>query len=264
VRTIAANELVTWLAADPTGAGDGDVLIVGTHGDWVRQIVRARHAATPTLAAAVALTKRPEAERRDAILVAQTGPLADLGGLWLRFLEDQMPAVLEEAWWRDYQPGGSAVQLGVQVAQDPQRQRLTVRSITPGMPAEGVLKVGDEILGCNRRRFATSQPVIEVFDALRERPDARWIDLIVERDRVVRVRRVPMPFVDPTQLLRRLIAVGRLVQRVVYHDDLPDRDGPRGHLTLELRQSNVALFPFTYSPASQPASQPVAGATERP
>src|SRR5690606_4346226 len=29
VRTIAANELVTWLAADPTGAGDGDVLIVG-------------------------------------------------------------------------------------------------------------------------------------------------------------------------------------------------------------------------------------------
>lgn len=29
VRTIAANELVMWLAANPTGAGDGDILIVG-------------------------------------------------------------------------------------------------------------------------------------------------------------------------------------------------------------------------------------------
>ena len=68
--------------------------------------------------------------------------------------------------------------------------------------------------------------------------------MIVERDRMVRVRRIPLPFLDPVRLLQRLTSIGQLVQRVVYHDDVPDAQGPVGHLTLELRNQPVPLYSF--------------------
>ena len=154
--------------------------------------------------------------------------LADLGSFWLRYFEKFAPQVLKEDWWRNYQPGGSKVRLGAQVTADVEGRRLLVRSVTANTPAYGTLKVNDEIVGCNRRRFATSQPVEEIQRGIDTRPNARWIDLLVERDRTVRVKRIALPFVDPIQILQRVTAVGRLVQRLVYLDDAPDAAGTRG------------------------------------
>ncbi len=234
---------------------EGDALIIASHTHWLREIVAARRGAAPTLETTLERTPRPPTGRRDTIIVVHSGPLADLGSLWLAHLERVAPATLSEDWWRNYQPGGPQVRLGAQVTADGEARRLTVRAVLPGSPADGVLRPGDEIIGVNRLRFATTQPIAEFTRGLVARENPRWVDLIVERDRVVRVRRVPLPFVDPVQVLRRVVAIGRIVQRAVYHDDAPDVDGPRASLTLELRAGAPPLFPFEIQP---PESQPAA------
>lgn len=238
-------------------ARDGNVLIIASHTEWLRQVLEARHGNGPRLATVLDMSRRPASPHRDTIFVAQTGPLADLGSFWLHYFERFRPQVLDEDWWRDYQPGGANIRLGAQVTQDPEGRRLIVQSITPGSPTDGILKVDDEIIGCNRRRFATSQPVEEIVRGVARRPNARWVDLLIERERVVRVKRVPLPFVDPIELLRRSTAIGRVLQRVVYVDDAPDAEGPRGYLTLELRTDQKPLYEFpTSAPSTATAAPP--------
>ena len=71
------------------------------------------------------------------------------------------------------------------------------------------------------------------------------------------IKRVALPFVDPIQVLRRAVAIGRIAQRVVYHD-VSEEAGARGFLTIELRETQRPLFPFELTPATRPAGgQPV-------
>ena len=214
---------------------DGDTLILATHSEWLRQVLEARHGRTAPLAAVLGRTPQPPSAKSDRVLFAQTGLIADLGRDWLRYLERIAPAVLDERWWRALQPGGGRVRLGIQVQSDAVGRRLVVKSITAGLPADNVLKTGDVIVGCNGRRFATSQPVQEMSSGLDNRPNARWIDVLVERDGGLPQRhRVVLPFVNPVQTLRHIVAVGRVFRRVVYSDGSPEIAGPRGFLTLEL------------------------------
>ncbi len=235
---------------------DGDTLIIASHTQWLRQVLAARHGKSARMGAVLGLAGSGAGEPRETIFVAQTGPIADLGQFWLAYFKQTVPHVLDESWWRDYQPGGGAVQLGVQATEDGENRRLRIQSVTAGMPAAGLLQPGDMIVGCNRRRFATSQPVREIRAGLAQRPNARWIDLFIQRDRVVRARRVPLPFVDPIEVLRRLVAVGQVVQRVVYLDDAPDATGSRGYLTLQLRSGTERLFEFPpFLPATDSATK---------
>jgi hypothetical protein len=106
--------------------------------------------------------------------------------------------------------------------------------------------------------------VEEIQRGIDTRPNARWIDLLVERDRNVRVKRIALPFVDPIQILQRVTAVGRLVQRLVYLDDAPDAAGTRGYLTLELRTDQRPSFEFPLSPERSPAATAPATTTSAP
>ncbi len=234
---------------------DDGTLIVTTHVDWLRQILEARHHRARQLTRVLTLTNRPPGEWRETIFVAQPGPIADLGKLWLTYFQQNFPYILRENWWRNFQPGGAYVRIGVQVTQDAEKKQLRVNSVTSGMPADGVLKPGDVLLGCNRRRFASEQPVQEMTRGITQRPNARWLDVIVERDRMVRVRRIPLPFLDPVRLLQRLTSIGQLVQRVVYHDDVPNAQGPIGHLTLELRNHPGPLYSFESPEETKPESE---------
>jgi hypothetical protein len=235
-------------------AVDEEVLIVATHRDWLSQILEARRGAAERLAPALELSQRSVGTDSETVFVAQIGPIADLGSLWLAYFERHAPQMLQEAWWRGRQPGGGA-RLGIQVVEDPGNHLLEVVAVEPGSPSEGLLEVRDRLLGCNNRRFATSQPVEEMRTALAQRPHARWVDLLIERDGVQLVRRIPLPFVDPVQSLQRLIAIGRIVQRVVYHDDASQAAEPRGFMTVQLRTGDAPLFPLP-PPATAPASQP--------
>ncbi len=237
-------------------AVDGDVLIVATHRDWLSQILEARRGAAERLAPALELSQRPGGTdpEPETVFVAQVGPIADLGSLWLAYFERHAPQILQEAWWRARQPGGGT-RLGIQVVEDAGNHLLEVVAVEPGSPSEGLLEVRDRLLGCNNRRFATSQPVEEIRVALAQRPHARWVDLLIERDGVQLVRRIPLPFVDPVQSLQRLVAIGRIVQRVVYHDDASEAAEPRGFMTVQLRAGDAPLFPLP-PPATAPASPP--------
>ena len=231
---------------------DDGTLIMASHLDWLRQILAARHDEDPTLATLLELGRGPIAPSSESVIVIQTGPIADLGRLWLKHLEKTAPEVLEEDWWRQRQPGGSKVHLGIQVTELPEERRLRITTVQAGQPADGILEPGDEIVGHGRRRFATSQPVHEIRRGITQRKNARWLDLLVERGGTTLVRRIPLPFVDPVQVLRRAIAIGKLSQRVLYHDDVPGATGGRGFLTIELRKPGRQFFPFSLSPARQP------------
>lgn len=223
---------------------DGDVLIMASHSDWLEQILAARNNQAARLEAALTAGEQT-AGASTSLFIAQTGPIADLGTLWLRFLEQAFPQTLDEDWWRKYQPGGDNIQIGIQVVPNRDQRRLIVRSVTPGSPADGVLRPGDEIIGINRRRFASADPIQEALRGLKQRPDARWVDIYVVRDGgLPRLRRLPLPFVDPIQLLRRLNSIGRIVQRVAYVGAMPSAEGPRGQLTVELRSTATPLYAF--------------------
>jgi hypothetical protein len=243
---------------------DDDVLIIASHRDWLRQILDARQGRAPRLATLLTLGQPAAAPQRGTVFVAQPGPVADLGALWLAYFEQSVPAILDEKWWRDHQPGGGRVRLGIHVRTDSEQKRLRIRSVSPGLPADGLLKPSDEIIGCNGRRFATSQPVIELQQGLRQRPSAGWFELWIEREHAARVCRLPLPFVDPVQILRRIVAVGRIVQRVAYCDESGAVGGPRGHLALELRGTEGPLFAFSLTPTTTPASASAPDATATP
>ncbi|RMF78081.1 MAG: hypothetical protein D6744_10490, partial [Planctomycetota bacterium] len=214
-----------------------EVLILATHEDWLRRIIQSREGRTADLSRVVALSRVPIAERSENALVVQLAAIADAGSQWLAHLKATSPEVLTEDFWRDRQPGGGGVRLGIDVEQDRENQRLRLRSVIPNLPADGRLRPGDFIVGFDNQRFSTDEPIREIRRALRNRPHARWVVLLVERDGVILPIRIPVPFVDPVQGLRRIVALGNVARCVIYHDDPQDPSGARGFLTVELRTS---------------------------
>ncbi|MEW6250518.1 MAG: hypothetical protein AB1716_07710, partial [Planctomycetota bacterium] len=263
---------------------DGDAVIVASHVDWLRQILEARHKAAPQLAGTLALSRHTPSALQDSVIVVQTGPLADLGALWLEYLGKSSPEVLNENWWREHQPPyvpglfgtqrtGRDVQIGLRVGSAPenvQARRLPVVAVEPGSPAAGLVRVGDAIVGVGNRPFTGADPITEVRNALVNRPNARFVELLIERAGQRRPQRFRVPFVDPIELLQRAIAIGKIFQRVVYLDDAPEAAGFRGFFTLELRGGAGPRFPLALStpaasaPASESAPPPASAAAPAP
>jgi hypothetical protein len=223
-----------------------NVLIIASHLDWLRQIVAAREGQAPNLSKAIQISAvKPTFSGANAI-VAQSGPISDIGKLWLDYLRRVKPEVFEESWWRDRQPGGSDVRIGINVTADPANRRLRVDEVFENQPAYRRLKPGDFIIGYDNRRFETDDVATEIRTAIQQRPNARWLDLLIERDgHRARQLRLPMPFINPMEALQRVIGIGKVAQRAVYHDDQSDAAGPRGFLTIELRTSEKPLFEFS-------------------
>ncbi len=237
-----------------------NVLIIASHLDWLRQIVAAREGHAPGLSKALQISPMEPTPRSAHAIVVQSGPVSDIGKLWLDYLRRVKPEVFEESWWRDRQPGGGDVRIGINVTADPPNRRLRVDEVFENQPAHGWLKPGDYIVGCDNRRFETDDVATEIRTAIRQRPNARWLDLLIERDdgRGARQLRLPVPFINPMEVLQRLIGIGKVAQRAVYHDDQSDAAGPRGFLTVQLRASPKPLFEF-----SQPLPSSAAGPEPR-
>ncbi len=232
---------LTWMVHD------GDLLIA-THTEWLRQLVQAREGRIEGLARVLRLPRQTITPESRNLLVIQWGAVADLGQAWLGHLEKTAPDCLHETWWRARQP--QTLRLGIDVEQDAAQRRLRVLNVLPSSPAADVLRRDDVLLGVDQQRFATSQPIPEIQTALQSRAHARWVDLIIERNGTEQSVRVALPFLDPVQSLRRVVAIGRLAARTVYHEDPPSADGPRGYLTVELRTSEKPLF-------DPPVAQPI-------
>lgn len=252
IAELARNPELCWIAVD-------DVLVVATHLDWLTRIVDARRGRGRSFAAILDLTAQRPTSDCETLFAAHSGAVAELTSLWLEAIRQRAPEVMNEAWWRANQPRSGRVRLGIDGVQDHAKRRLKVTSVAPGTPSDGVLRTDDVIVGCNGKHFATSQPVKELTEGIDHRPHARFVELLVEREGVLIALRLAVPFVDPIQALKRVVAIGGLVRRAVYFDDIPDRGGARGLLTLELRGKaggGGALDEFLRGSAPAQASQP--------
>jgi hypothetical protein len=222
-----------------------NVLIIASHLNWLREVLAACRKEGPDLARTLQLSGGKLTPGSANAIVVQSGPISDIGTLWLGYLRRTKPEVFDESWWRDRQPGGGDVRLGITVTLDAPNRRLRVEEVYEGQPSHGHLDVGDFIVGCGNVRFATNDLMSEIRAAIQQRPHARWMDLLIERGGVTRKVRLPLPFIDPVRILQRLIAIGKIAQRAVYYDDQSEPAGPRGFLTVELRTSPKPLFEFS-------------------
>lgn len=238
-------------------AVDDSALVVASHIDWLEQILLSRAGKAPDLSTVFDLVQRPVPAGSETLLVVQTGPISDLAGMWLDYLRETMPHVLSERYWRGRQPGGLVVKIGIDGTRDAEQRRLVITRVDQNAPAANLLQPGDALIGINGRRFATSQPIKEFQEGMRQRPNASWVTLMVQtKSNGVVSKTIPLPFVDPMELMRRARAIGKIGQRVIYYDDVPDPAGPRGFLTVELRASQKPLFSFPKQPASQSEPRP--------
>lgn len=229
-----------------------DVLIVASHVDWLRQIVAARAGHGETLAKVMQLPGNTGPSESVNAIVIQSGPISDIASGWLDYLKTNRPEVFDERWWRDRQPGGGEVRLGIDVVPETGSRRLRVTRVQENLPAHGRLEVGDFIVGYNNMRFRTDDPIGEITKAIQERPHARRLELLIERNGRMRQTYLPLPFIDPMQALQRMVAAGKIAQRAVYRDDSSDPVGPRGFLTIELRTSTKPLYDFSRPAPSEP------------
>ncbi len=238
------------------------VLIVASHRTWLEQLIAAREGKQPRFLNGDLAPLMQSAAKSKFTLAIQTGPIADLGQLWLDYVSKINPDVFSEQWWRTRQPGGTNVQIGITATPDTAHRRLRVEQVLEHTPATGRLRVGDQIVGHGNIRFATDDPVAEFRAALKDRPLARRFELLIERDgRTIRVI-LPLPFINPALTLQRLVAIGHIAQRAVYYDDYSDTNGPRGALTIEMRTDAKPLFDFTPPTSNTPATTPPAATPE--
>lgn len=227
-----------------------ETLIVSSHLGWLRSILAARTGRSSTIADSVPSWTAAD---RNRVLV-QVGLLADAGDRWLTYIEKTYPAMMDENWWRSWQQ--QPARLGVDVSADGERRQLLISRVIPDGPSDGLLYEGDVLLGVRSRRFATTQPIDEMKTFIDKRVHASYLDVLVERNRQTRVVRVPLPYFDPVRSLRRVVAIGRVFDRIAYADAIAADGFGTGRLGLELRAARppIAVKP----PASAPVSQPAA------
>ncbi|MGE3181593.1 MAG: hypothetical protein AB7N71_08180, partial [Phycisphaerae bacterium] len=140
-----------------------------------------------------------------------------------------------------FQPGGGSVRLGIVATQNVDGKFLAVDRVAANSPMAGVIQVGDRIVGCDKKRFATVEPAQEFRQALIERPHARWIDLMIERGDARAVnRRIPIPFFNPVEALRRLEALQSLVSEISYAEYRAPNESPERRLRLKLQSMSPA------------------------
>ncbi len=235
------------------GIVDGDALIIATHREWLAQILAAR--AKPGAARRAFRMGRPP-DSCGTLVTADTARLGRLSRSWLDFLKTVAPAVLDQNWWRPYQPGGRSVRLGVTVSRVEGKSAVRVESVLPNGLSDGVIEAGDIIVGCNDRRFSSDDPVSEFRDAIQQRPYAQRLDVLVEpKAAPTRRKRVPIPFVDPIQMLRRVTAIGRLAGKVLFFDQQRS-NVPQAYLLVELPRRSRQRDPGPALIAPTTASQP--------
>lgn len=233
---------------------DRDALIIASHRDWLRDVVESRHAGSRGFAKAAKLGVSAIPAAAATVFVVQSAAIGDLTTAWLEYLKRKAPETLEARWWRRLQPGGA--RLGMNVSQDPQEKRLRVTSIQPGSLAAGVLQVGDFIIGCEGRRFETAEPIREINAAIQERAHEAWVSLSIVRGGAPRLVTLPIAYFYPIETLHRVVAIGRLAETLLYHDQPGSAVGPRGTLTVEMRGGTSPSSSSSPSSAESVRSQP--------
>ncbi len=247
-------------------------IIVSTHSDHIRQILRARAGCVPTLgskiAAAGPLIAAPAGA--DAILLAQPADVAAMFQGWLAYLAKSSPDVLKPEWWqiRQRQQAGRA-SLGFGMAATRPTDVIVV-STFPGSPAHGKLQAGDRILKADGVPLDPNNPRASLKQLVANRKRARAITLTVERAGSETDVEIPLPedppAFDPVGAIRQISKLLQPFAAASYsvRCSAPDRFSARVVLrAVPVAASAPASAPIT-RPATAPASTSVVPPTTIP
>lgn len=245
---VLSEEAARYYPLELSWTVQGGCLIVTTNLDWLKSIVAARTAANEPEAGCPTWT----AQDRSRVLV-RTGLLADAGQRWLDYIAQAYPALMQENWWRNWQ--SQPTRLGIDVSAEPDAKRLRVTRVAAEGSASGLLFEGDLLLGTRVRRFTTTQPIAEMRTLIDSRPHSSYLDVLVERGQQTRFVRVPLPYFDPVRSLRRVVAIGRVFERITYADQVVTDGFGRSRLGLGLQGLIGTMRPATSQPAPPPAGK---------
>lgn len=239
-------------------------IIVSTHSDHIRQILRARAGQSRRLgekiAAAGPLDGVPPGA--DAVLLAQPADIAAMLDNWLDYLTRTNPAVLKPEWWRLRRERLAArVSLGFGMA-GTQPTEVVVHNTLPGWPAHHRLMAGDRIVAADGTPLAADNPRASLKHLIVNRKKSSEITLTVERsgermDVLIPLPEEPISF-DPIGAIRQLGKLLRPFAAASYTVwcSPPDRFNARVMLRAAPHPATRPATRPATAPASRPATQP--------
>ncbi len=260
VRDLLESVELSWTVADQK-------LVVATHRETVRQIVRAFRGETPLMPAdAIQQAMRRERSPRrvpEMVFVAQPGAVAEMIDSWLGYVERSHPEMLEPQWWRQMrrQYGGSQVQLGIRPATGTAAGVVLVSQTIPKFPAHGRLMPGDEIIAIDGRPLAPERPMQSLRDGIITRANDDRLRLTIKRRGREMVVDIPMPVsnspadqVHPLDLLRQFSKLSKRFALASYVTWQPSREHVQTRLELRLAPDAIP------APGRSPAADEKASA----
>jgi len=258
---------------------DHDV-IISTHADHIRQILRARAGQAARLGERIAAAGPLDGASpgADAVLLAQPAAIARMLNNWLDYVARTSPEVLKPEWWRLRQQRQAArISLGFGMAAT-RPTDVIVHNTLPGWPAHGRLQAGDRILAADGTPLGTDNPRVHLKQLIVNRKKATEITLTVERegkrlDVLIPLPAEPISF-DPVGAIQQ---IGKLFQPFAAGSytvwcSPPDRFNARVVLRAApppatrttTASAPAPAPPATSRPTTAPVSRPAAAASIAP
>ncbi|MBN1491363.1 MAG: PDZ domain-containing protein [Phycisphaerae bacterium] len=245
-------------------------LILSTHADHIRQILRARTGHAELLGSKIAAAGHLEAAPpgTDGVLVAQPAEIAAMFDGWMRYLEKNDPEILTAEWWRSRQQRQAArVSLGFGI-DSRVRNQIVVYSTIPGWPAHGRLRPGDRILAADGTKVPETNPRGALKKLIADRKEVSQITLTVERDGspqdlVIPLPEEPKPF-DPVGAMRQVSKLLEPFAAATYSVWCTQPDRFNAAVTLRAAPAPTTTQATTAPATTQPATTPTTQETKAP
>ncbi|MFQ5413301.1 MAG: hypothetical protein ACE5E6_02470 [Phycisphaerae bacterium] len=235
--------------AEPSFAAVGDWCVFAFSAEHIRRIIDARLGLFPTLGAVPDVGALCDAKRSyETLLVLQPALASRVLARWCADYEQGTAPLLDPAWW-DHAAGGGASPLGnigIGIQQPPEPGVAVVARVDAGTPADGVLHVGDRIIGVDGRLLALNRADVDFHSRLansdaRPGPTLRVVRGAAAMNIVLPVpdvgRRSDGAGVTPVDALREIASLGRGIRFASFAVDRRDADTYAGRLSLRFARS---------------------------
>ncbi len=196
---------------------DGQMMIIASHADLIRQIIQARHGRTDCLKVDALQDRVGELREQDwhleTALSAQPKSLRNMVHSWIVYIRRYHPEMLQTDWWRWFhqQRSFSLDQLGIILKQpDESEAGLAISRILLNTPAEAYLQLGDRVLGVEEQRLEEHDGRETLDELIKNRRDREHLTLQILRDNKQRQVIIPLPtanlsapHLEPMEFLRQ-------------------------------------------------------------
>jgi hypothetical protein len=219
-------------------------LVIGTDTVTIRQIVEALRSDAPLPAnAAPAMVEASRSTGAGIVMSARPRVLGEMIGIWLAYVAEEHPEMLEPAWWQRLRQKQRLrrPQLGVWPTTRELPGAVEVGQTWLNYPADGRLERGDRIIAVNGQPLDEEAPLQSLREQLAtaDRPGVIMLD-VLRGGESIRVE-IPMEATEwspgrlqPVDLLQQTSALLRLFSSASYAVYRPSPQSLRAHLELKL------------------------------